>query len=336
MTAADKTKVYGAANPKLTGSIDGIQNGDPITAGFSTEADEKSGVGGYVITAKALGTDAVLANYDVTWSTARLRVTKAKLTSPRTTRPKVYGAGNPALTGTIVGLQNGDEITASYSTVATAGSKVGDYAIVPAAVDSEAKDLANYTVTLVNGSLSITKAELTITAADKTKVYGDANPALTGEIVGLQNGDEITASYSTVATAGSKVGDYAIVPAAVDSEAKDLANYTVTLVNGSLSITKAALTITADDKTKVYGDANPALTGDGGLQNGDVLTRQLHHRRDKGSKVGDYAIVRRRRPVRTWATTGHAGRRHAEHHQGPADGDRGRQDRRSTATRTRR
>ena len=70
--------------------------------------------------------------------------------------------------------------------MATAGSKVGDYAIVPAAVDSEAKDLANYTVTLVNGTLTVTKAPLTVTAADKTKVYGDANPALTGTVEGMQ------------------------------------------------------------------------------------------------------------------------------------------------------
>ena len=41
-------------------------------------------------------------------------------------------AGNPVLTGKVVGLQNGDEIARRYSTVATAGSKVGDYAIVPA------------------------------------------------------------------------------------------------------------------------------------------------------------------------------------------------------------
>src|SRR5438445_7569953 len=33
-----------------------------------------------------------------------------------------------------------------------------------------------------------------------------------------------------------------------------------TFHNGTLSVTKAALSITADDKTKVYGDANPALT----------------------------------------------------------------------------
>ena len=65
VVTADKTKVYGAGNPQLTGSMTGIQNGDAVTAGFSAAADEKSGVGELRITAKALGTDAVLANYDV-------------------------------------------------------------------------------------------------------------------------------------------------------------------------------------------------------------------------------------------------------------------------------
>ena len=47
-------------------------------------------------------------------------------------------------------------------------------------------NLGNYTVKLVDATLSITKAPLTVTAADKTKVYGDANPALTGDRGGHQ------------------------------------------------------------------------------------------------------------------------------------------------------
>ena len=38
------------------------------------------------------------------------------------------------------------------------------------------------------------------------------------------------------------------------------ANYNITAVNGTLSVGKAALTVTAEDKTKVYGDPDPLLT----------------------------------------------------------------------------
>ena len=95
------------------------------------------------------------------------------------------------------------------------------------------------------------------------------------------------------------------MPAAVDSEAKDLANYTVTLVNGHLRVTKAPLTVTAADKTKVYGAGNPVLTGKmEGLQNGDESPRARHRRR-VGSEVGAHAIVagRGRRGARCWPTT---------------------------------
>ena len=34
----------------------------------------------------------------------------------------------------------------------------------------------------------------------------------------------------------------------------DAANYDITFVNGNLEVTPAALTITADDQSKIYGD----------------------------------------------------------------------------------
>jgi hypothetical protein len=132
---------------------------------------------------------------------------------------------------------------------------------------------ANHLGSADSKNFTIDKASLTITAADKTKVYGDANPTLTGILVGLKPGDAITATYSTVATTTSSVGNYAIVPAAVDSTPAKLANYTVTLNNGSLSVTKASLTIKADDKTKLVGAANPSFTAsNNGFKNGDTVS----------------------------------------------------------------
>ena len=37
-------------------------------------------------------------------------------------------------------------------------------------------------------------------------------------------------------------------------------NYTLTFVGGNLTITPRLVTVTADAKAKVYGDADPALT----------------------------------------------------------------------------
>ena len=38
------------------------------------------------------------------------------------------------------------------------------------------------------------------------------------------------------------------------------ANYSFAFVDGTLTVTAATLTVTADNKSKVYGDANPSLT----------------------------------------------------------------------------
>src|SRR5206468_9150549 len=48
-------------------------------------------------------------------------------------------------------------------------------------------------------------------------------------------------------------------------------NYTIGYLAGTLTVTKASLTVTADDKTKTYGAGNPALTVSyAGFVNGDT------------------------------------------------------------------
>jgi hypothetical protein len=96
--------------------------------------------------------------------------------------------------------------------------------------------LGNYTISYHDGTLTVDRAPLTITAADKTKIYGEANPVLTGTTIGIKNSDPISASYSTAALQTSAVGSYSIIPAAVDGTPSKLANYQVTLVNGTLKI----------------------------------------------------------------------------------------------------
>src|SRR5689334_1077352 len=108
-------------------------------------------------------------------------------------------------------------------------------------------------------SVSVNPAPLTVTAANASKLYGQVNPPFTGSIVGIKNGDNITATYATAATQSSPVGTYPIVPALVDPDSK-LGNYTVTSINGTLTINPAPLTITADDKTKILNAPNPAFT----------------------------------------------------------------------------
>jgi MBG domain (YGX type) len=148
---------------------------------------------------------------------------------------RFYGDPNPQFTGTITGLQSGDNITATYSTVADSGSAVGDYAIVPTLVDPDNK-LGNYAVIINNGTLTVSPAPLSIVADDLTRAVGQPNPEFTGTVTGVKNGEAITATFDSAATAGSEAGAYPIVPTLKDGSGK-IANYAVTISNGTLTIT---------------------------------------------------------------------------------------------------
>jgi hypothetical protein len=165
-----------------------------------------------------------------------LTVTPAALQVTANDATKLYGAANPTFAGTVTGAQNGDSFTESFSTTATASSPVGTYAIVPAVTGVKQ---ANYTVTVVNGTLTVTPAALQVTTNNATRVYGTANPSFTGTITGAQNGDSFTESFSTTAITSSPVGTYAIVPAVTGA---NIAAYTQTVTNGTLTVTKAGTT----------------------------------------------------------------------------------------------
>ena len=51
VTVASKPREYGAGNPTLTGSVDGVKNGDDVSPNYSTAATLTSPVGDYEIDA---------------------------------------------------------------------------------------------------------------------------------------------------------------------------------------------------------------------------------------------------------------------------------------------
>jgi hypothetical protein len=180
----------------------------------TTTAETNSPVGQYPISVSGQSAP----NYTIAYVDGVLTVTEAELTITVDNQSRLYGAPNPPLTGSLSGLQAGDNITATYSTTADVTSPVGGYPIEVALDDPDGR-LSNYTVVTNLGTLTITPAPLTVTAADQSREYGAADPVFTGTLVGVQNGDNITASYSTAATVTSPVGTYAIVPALADPTA---------------------------------------------------------------------------------------------------------------------
>ena len=77
-----------------------------------------------------------------------------------------------------------------------------------------------------------------------------------------------------VVNGGQNVGTYAIVQDSFTAGS----NYTLTYVGTNLTITKRPIAVTADPQTKVYGNADPALTyktTSGSLVSGDAYSGSL-------------------------------------------------------------
>jgi len=273
LTVNNQSKVYGAALPTLTVSYSGFVNGDtsenlstlPTLATTATAGSHVSG-NPFAITASG----AVAGDYAISYVAGTLTITPAALTITANNQSKPYGASLPIFTASYSGFVNGDtsaSLTAppTLTTTAAGSSPVGFYAITAgSALDSD------YAISYVGGILSVTTAPLIVTANGATRAYGATNPVFTGTIVGLLNGDAITASYSSDALTNSPAGIYQIMPTLVDP--LNLAvNYNVSLVNANLNVV-AALVLTKAPAYFVLGgepinlDTN-AMVNDGGSIN---------------------------------------------------------------------
>lgn len=273
VTADSDTRQYGLANPALTLSYSGFKNGEDENdlnslSSASTAATIFSDVGSYAITASGGTAD----NYDLIYVDGDLAITKAVLTATMQNATREYGDANSLFTANYSGFRNGDtsaviDTLAGGTTVANNLSNVGTYTISgTGALDN------NYSFNYVNGTLTVTKATLVATADNQTREYGLANPVLTTSYTGFKNGEtsaviDILTTASTAATMATGVGSYTITTAGASDS-----NYDFSYTNGSLDITKALLTVTANDASRTYGDANPALgVSYSGFRNGETL-----------------------------------------------------------------
>jgi Astacin (Peptidase family M12A)/Bacterial Ig-like domain (group 3)/MBG domain (YGX type)/Chitobiase/beta-hexosaminidase C-terminal domain len=287
VTANNTTRTYGATSPGFTATLTGFMNGDtPATAtagaaSLISSATVKSPLGTYPITAGAGNLSAT--NYSFQFSPGILTIVQASLTVTALNHTSAYGAALPSLTYSLTGFVNGENATTattgipSLATVATAGSAAGTYSISSAAGTLAA---TNYSFTFVPGTLTISKAVLTVTAGNKTMVYGATLPVFTNTVTGFVNGDNASSAFTgapafnTTATASSPVGNYSITPATGTLAAN---NYSFKFTNGTLTISKAVLTISANSVVTSYGSSGLPTFSDSvsGLVNGDTVSTAL-------------------------------------------------------------
>jgi len=164
-------------------------------------------------------------------ASVKINVLKRNLSIKAADVSRLYGDPNQNFTANFSGFVPGDDPSVLNGTLclscqATLESSVGEYTIIPSGLTS-----GNYSIEFINGKLSVTQAPLIVTANSYTRQFGQANPAFSGMLSGIKNGDNITASYNCAATSNSPLGEYPIIPVLNDPFGK-LNNYSTTIING--------------------------------------------------------------------------------------------------------
>ena len=281
-----------------TASLNTPVSGDNVSlnAASASASFDNTNVGTTTVTFSGYalsGSDS--ANYSLTQPSITTGViTPAPLTITADNQTQIYGfGGTSAALGTsaftVSGLCPGDSVSSvTLSTNASlSGSSnynVGTWTLTPIAVHFLTGSSSNYTITYVNAStgLTITAASLIITASSQSQTYGfSGTSAALGTTAftasGLFGSDSVTSvTLSTNATLSSSsnynAGTWNITPSTAIGSG--LSNYTITYDENSTGLTVAAkaLTLTALDQSRSYGDVNPALTYTiTGLVPGDFL-----------------------------------------------------------------
>jgi hypothetical protein len=191
---------------------------------------------------------------------------------------KSYGAPNPTFTFTVTGLLGADTVTITPQTTATATSPVGSY---PITVTASGADAVHYNLVAVAGTLSVRKVLLNVVPSEVLVTYGQTPAQPTAyTFSGFFNGD--TASVvsgapvlSTTVTSTTPVGYYRI----------NFLSGTLTAENyyfppasqaGAVHVTKAPLTVTANNLTMPQGGPIPTLTyAYSGFVNGETPASAL-------------------------------------------------------------
>src|SRR5207244_4383526 len=113
----------------------------------------------------------------------------------------------------------------------------------------------NYEIGYVGGTYTVAKAAGKITPDPQTIVFGEHDPDFTYTVSGAGVGDLTTAPTCKVTGAHTNAGGYTIACSGAQSP-----NYTLDqTATAALTITKAPVVITPNNKGITYGDKDPVF-----------------------------------------------------------------------------
>lgn len=309
--AEAKSKMYGDLDPALTftsipaeGTV--MANGKVIKFSGSLARNPGEDVGSYHISQGSL----VSSNYEITSFTgADLTITPLPVSVTTDTQTKTYGEVDPELTFVsvpAVGIQlaNRDFIGFSGALSRSLGENVGTYPISQGSLAN-----GNYAITFTGADLTIDPLAVTVTAQYKSKIFGEVDPPLTfvsSPAVGatLANNEKLSFTGSLSRASGedvgsgmaSRVSSESVGAYAITQNTLANSNYAITYRSANLVIGKLDVVVTADEKTKIWGEKDPAFTFTSNpaigskLANNEVVEFSGSLSRVYGEKVGYYEI----------------------------------------------
>ena len=159
VVADNKSMVYGATIPTLTGTLTGVLAGDGITASYNTTATSSSTVGSYPITATLNDPNSKLSNYSVSNTAGTLVVTQATPTVSAWPTASAITFGQTLASSTLTGGTAAAAGTFAFTAPGTAPN-AGTYS---ASVIFRPTDTTDYAT--VSGSVNVTVNKATPTVA---------------------------------------------------------------------------------------------------------------------------------------------------------------------------
>ena len=279
-TVDDKVTTYGQAAPEFTyvegeyaygEDVSYLTGGAILSCSYEAlSTSDNRHAGDYLITMSGYTSD----DYALVYLSGNLTVNKKDLVVSVSSETGLYGTiiGPDYFTYSYSGFEYGEytevlggslELVTEYDPAVYAKRSVGNYDVNVTGYTSN-----DYAISYVKGVLTINPKPFSIVIDDQNITYGEDAPTYTvtldefafGEDESYFSGSQVLyCSYEALATSANRhAGDYDIVTTSVYTST----NYDITYANakGILTVAKKDLTIQADDKTTVYGQAAPAFS----------------------------------------------------------------------------
>ncbi|MCT7564645.1 hypothetical protein N5U23_11640 [Aliarcobacter butzleri] len=273
-----------------TQSVNGYSFGTNKLLGSDTKADLVGLTGTTTISSSknvgnyATNLGGTSNNYNINFTQGNLSITKANAIVSVNDSSKVYNGQNQNFDFSVSGLVGSDtkDSLVGLTGLQSSSKNAGTYYSMATGTDT------NYNLNFVQGELKITKANATVTANSMNKVYNGQTQNLSGySVIGLVGNDRMSSLTGITgdSVSGKNAGTYNTNLSGTDT------NYNLIFVNGKLTINKANLTVSADNKSKIEGEINPSLTYvANGLIGNDTLNGSLSTTATITSQAGNYDI----------------------------------------------